>query len=112
MQGLIPSALPDSYKLDPFMAAVVDHDTEILLTAGENGAFHGFKGNICHADAVECEVVDTTAAGDTFIGYYLACRHKGLSVDIAMYTACMASSLALSRGGAMKSIPFWMEIVL
>lgn len=87
-------------------------DTEILLTAGENGAFYGFKGNICHADAVECEVADTTAAGDTFIGYYLACRHKGLSVDIAMNTACMASSLTVSREGAMKSIPFWSEVVL
>ena len=87
-------------------------DTEILLTAGENGAFYGFKGNICHADAVECEVADTTAAGDTFIGYYLACRHKGLSVDIAMNTACMASSLTVSREGAMKSIPFRSEVVL
>jgi ribokinase len=50
-------------------------------------------------------VVDTTAAGDTFTGYFLACVTEGLDVKRALELASKASSLAVSAAGASDSIP-------
>ena len=50
-------------------------------------------------------VTDTTAAGDTFTGYYLASIIQGLSVEKALNMAAKASAIAVSRKGAAPSIP-------
>jgi ribokinase len=85
--------------------------SEIILTAGKDGAYYGSgliraKGNI-----LELPVVDTTGAGDTFTGYYLAARARDYSVAGALNIACKAASLTVSRAGAMEAIPFWNEVV-
>ena len=49
--------------------------------------------------------MDTTAAGDTFTGYYLAGRLEGKPVKEALDTAAKASAIAVSRKGAAPSIP-------
>ena len=83
---------------------------EIILTAGRDGAYYGSgsireKGNI-----IELPVVDTTGAGDTFTGYYIAAREKQYSVPDALNLACKAACIAVSRKGAMQSIPFGNEV--
>lgn len=49
--------------------------------------------------------VDTTAAGDTFTGYFIAAMIEGRSVSDALRMAAKASSIAVSRPGATPSIP-------
>jgi ribokinase len=49
--------------------------------------------------------VDTTAAGDTFIGYYLAAWARGLAVKPALDLATCAAGLCVTRPGALDSIP-------
>ncbi|GHV62065.1 ribokinase [Spirochaetia bacterium] len=83
---------------------------EIILTAGKDGAFYGFnavreKGNI-----IDLPVADTTAAGDTFTGYFIAARARDLPIQEALTIACKAASIAVSRKGAMASIPFAEEV--
>ena len=84
--------------------------SEIVLTAGSQGAFYGYRDIREKGDIVECEVVDTTGAGDTFIGYFLAAREKGLSVKASLQAACKASSIAISRPGAMAAVPVKEEV--
>jgi ribokinase len=89
---------------------------EIILTAGRAGAFYG-RGTSAgkeraKGDIVDLPVADTTGAGDTFTGYFIAARARGLSVPEALQTACRASSIAVSRKGAMASIPFAAEVFL
>ncbi len=67
----------------------------------------GYKAK---ADIIETPIVDTTAAGDTFIGYFLSSRQKGYSIEQSLVFSCKASSIAVSRPGAMKSIPFENEV--
>ncbi len=85
-------------------------ESEILLTIGKHGVLYGkgsfrSKGNI-----VDLPVADTTAAGDTFIGYYIAAVERGYQTQQALNLACKASSLAVSRFGAMESIPLAYEV--
>ncbi len=84
--------------------------TEILLTIGKFGAYYGYKDIVEHSAAFDADVVDTTCAGDTFMGYYLASRCSGKKVRTSLETACKASSITVSRQGAMDSIPFCEEV--
>lgn len=83
--------------------------SEILLTIGKYGVLYGYGDVREKGDIVNLPVADTTAAGDTFIGYYIAARDRGYPVKQSLDLACKASSLAVSRFGAMESIPFARE---
>jgi ribokinase len=82
----------------------------ILLTAGKAGAYFGKDSQREFVPIVDAPVVDTTAAGDTFFGYFLAGRLKGSSVRKAMEDATRASAITVSRPGAMDSIPYAQEL--
>ncbi|MFC2821479.1 MAG: ribokinase [Spirochaetales bacterium] len=84
--------------------------TEIVLTAGKFGSYYGFKDIVAYVPAFETKAVDTTCAGDTFLGYFIACRAEGKSVRQSLETAAKASSITVSRAGAMDSIPFVSEL--
>jgi ribokinase len=83
---------------------------EIILTAGREGAYYGFQGIREKGDIVDLPVADTTGAGDTFTGYFLAARAKNFSVGECLGFACKAASIAVSRMGAMEAIPFAGEV--
>jgi ribokinase len=84
--------------------------SQVLLTVGKDGSLYGFGAVRQSQPIIETEVVDTTAAGDTFIGYYLASIARGYAPDEAMYWATKASSITVSRSGAMSSIPIEGEV--
>lgn len=86
--------------------------TEIVLTAGKDGAYYGCEGMREKAGIVDVPVVDTTGAGDTFTGYFTAARCRGCSPAESLYIACRASSIAVSRRGAMAAIPLAREVFL
>jgi ribokinase len=84
--------------------------TELILTAGREGAYYAYQDLRAKGDVADLPVVDTTGAGDTFTGFFLAARQRGCNVAEALRLACKASSLAVSREGAMVSIPFADEV--
>jgi ribokinase len=55
--------------------------------------------------------VDTTAAGDTFIGYYLAFRLEGKPIESALQIATRAAGICVTRPGAMDAIPNRAEVL-
>jgi ribokinase len=84
--------------------------TDVILTLGALGAvYDGSEGRV-HVPACAVDVVDTTAAGDTFIGYYLASRLAGASVRESLQTACVAAAICVSRAGAIAAIPVRSEV--
>ncbi|MDC7234631.1 MAG: ribokinase [Spirochaetales bacterium] len=83
---------------------------KILLTAGKDGAYYGFGQERLFVPIADAPVVDTTAAGDTFFGYFLASCIEGRSVKDAMERATRASAITVSRPGAGESIPFAREL--
>ena len=77
----------------------------VLLTLGENGSIYiDSIGNI-KVDAFNTNVVDTTAAGDTYIGAFAAQLIEGISIEKAMIYASAAASLSIKKQGAQISIP-------
>jgi ribokinase len=78
---------------------------EILLTLGKQGSYYARNDYREYSPGVDTEVVDTTGAGDTYIGYFLASRMGGLSVKASMDRASYASSITISKRGALDSIP-------
>lgn len=85
-------------------------DTDIVMTVGEAGAYYGKNKMREHVPITKTKAVDTTAAGDTFLGYYLASRIAGYQVKESMERASKAASITVSRHGAMDSIPMAHEI--
>ena len=77
----------------------------LLVTLGKDGCVYT-DGKTRHAcPAFRVEAVDTTAAGDTFAGYFVAMLAAGKTVAEAMRIGCAASALAVSAMGAAPSIP-------
>ena len=86
-------------------------DAMIVLTAGKNGAYClDSKRDVSFAPIVDYPVVDTTGAGDTFCGYFLAARALGREAFDALGIASKASGIAVSRSGAMQSMPYAYEV--
>ena len=63
------------------------------------------KDKTINVPAFEVEAVDTTAAGDTFIGYFLSAYSTHTDSKTALTRACAASALAVMQVGAAQSIP-------
>ncbi len=85
-------------------------DTKIVLTLGERGVVYSYKNERYSCGIFNIDVVDTTAAGDTFTGYFVSSVIKGYSVDKALETASCASAIAVSKKGAAQSIPFFDDV--
>ena len=85
--------------------------SEIVLTAGRRGSYCLCDGNMRYHDIIDySDTVDTTAAGDTFLGYYLCSRMNGISPEGALHAATKASAITVTRQGAMESIPYAWEL--
>ena len=77
----------------------------IMLTLGKDGAVYQDKAQKAFQPIFPVEVVDTTAAGDTFTGYFLAGMAEGLPMEEILRRSAKASSIAVGRAGAVPSIP-------
>lgn len=83
---------------------------QIVITLGDSGAFGRDGDEEFFVPARKVKALDTTAAGDTFIGAMIAGRAQGMSFKESMEFATKASSLTVSRLGAMQSIPSKTEV--
>jgi ribokinase len=79
---------------------------DIVLTLGAAGArYSGADGSSLYVPAARVRPVDTTAAGDTFTGYFLAAVLRGESPAAALAEATRAAGICVTRKGAASSIP-------
>jgi ribokinase len=87
-------------------------ETSIVLTLGQAGSecWHGGHKYACPAHPVT--PVDTTAAGDTYTGYFIAGIIDGADIPAAMELATEAAAVTVTRSGAAESIPTKSELVL
>lgn len=85
-------------------------DAAIVLTVGSQGSLYRFRGESSRHGIYDVPVVDTTAAGDTFCGYFLSAVSKNMTPAEGLHIASLASSLAVSKKGAANSIPTWDEV--
>ncbi len=84
---------------------------KIVLTLGKDGAVYADKDQKHFQPIFPVKAVDTTAAGDTFTGYFLAGLCEGMSIPEVLKMSAKASSIAVSREGAVPSIPLRAEVL-
>lgn len=80
-------------------------NASVVMTVGADGVLYDGEEGRFQLPAFKVKAVDTTAAGDTFCGYFLAAVSAGKSVQTALQEASAASALAVSRTGAAPSVP-------
>lgn len=84
---------------------------KIVLTLGKDGAIYA-EGEMRYKQPIfKVEAVDTTAAGDTFTGYFLAGLIEGMQIPDTLKMSAKASSIAVTREGAVPSIPYRNEVM-
>jgi ribokinase len=83
----------------------------VVLTLGAEGSVYADADQRIHQAAIWTEAVDTTAAGDTFTGYFVHEMLKGEAIQSSLKTASYASSIAVSRHGASRSVPQMEEVL-
>ena len=81
------------------------NNTEIILTLGEKGSLYSFKDELLKIKAHKVDTIDTTGAGDTFIGYYVAGIASEISKKNNLNRASEAAAIATTKLGGAESIP-------
>ena len=82
----------------------------LVLTLGGSGVHYADAQNRYFVPAEKVEPVDTTGAGDTFIGYFIAEIVRGSTVEESLIAANKAAALCVTRPGAADSIPHRHEL--
>lgn len=83
---------------------------KIVLTLGSEGAVYQDENKAYRQGIYKVKAIDTTAAGDTFTGYFIASILENMPVEEGLKLAAKASAIAVSRQGATASIPVREEV--
>lgn len=86
-------------------------NAKVVLTLGSDGSVYQDDTEIYRQGIYKVKAVDTTAAGDTFTGYFISSIIDGLPVQEGLKLAARASAIAVSRPGATASIPLRSEVI-
>jgi len=80
---------------------------QVILTLGNRGVYYNDPNStlVHHQPAKEVNVVDPTAAGDSFLGAYVARRSLSYTVHTSVSYGVLAGALAVTKSGAQPSIP-------
>lgn len=97
----------DSEDVDALAAALEEKfpNATIVLTIGSAGSIFADGNKTFRQPSFRVKAVDTTAAGDTFSGFFIAGLLSGLSEEASMERASKAAAIAVTRPGAAPSIP-------
>ena len=78
---------------------------DVVRTLGEKGADVATAAGVQHVPAQRIRPVDTTAAGDCFVGVLAAALDRGTSLSAALTRASAAAALCCTRAGSQSSLP-------
>jgi ribokinase len=85
----------------------------VIITLGKQGLVYTTEQDEpIHVPAIDVQATDTTAAGDTFVGYFASALAEGQTLPEALALANTAAAFSVTRAGAMPSIPHRQEITL
>jgi len=99
--------LPPGTEVDAVVVALRERfpDTLVALTLGAAGVKLLHLGEVVPITSPNVNAVDTTGAGDTFVGYFMAGLVSGATPVDAATMACAAAALSVTVAGATPSIP-------
>ena len=94
------------------LATLLERVPEVVITLGARGALYGNRdGEVIEASAFPVHAVDTTAAGDTFVGVLAVATGEERGIAEALRWAAAASALSVQHSGAASSMPTRQQIL-
>ncbi|CQR48150.1 Ribokinase [Paraliobacillus sp. PM-2] len=108
LTGIYPTTEPESKEVIAYF--LNKGVSSVIITLGSAGSIYGDQKESMAVSGFKAEVVDTTAAGDTYIGALLYSLSKGEKMDKSMLYASKAAALTVTKNGAQEAIPFKNEI--
>jgi ribokinase len=82
-----------------------------VVTLGSEGATFSTGDTLVQVAAPVVEPVDTTGAGDCFVGWFSTGLGEGLEIEEAVKRACQAAALKVTKPGAQDGMPYRAEVV-
>lgn len=87
----------------------------LIVTLGAAGVLYSDQGKFSYAyipseDVDSDDIVDTTGAGDTFLGALVTCVYRNESLESAIKFATRASAETIKKRGAAESMPYWKDV--
>jgi ribokinase len=111
LAGLPEASLDNDTAIDAAVAKLrANGSANVLVTLGAKGVYAALSSGSEHFAAQPVKAVDTTAAGDTFIGGFVAALAEGRSEADAIAFGQRAAALSVARIGAQTSIPYRHEL--
>lgn len=110
VEGAALSGEEDANQILKVLHERFPHMSIVLTLGGEGACFMSPDGNRLFSKTFPTTVVDTTAAGDTFTGYFLTEYCRTGDAEKSLRFASAASSITVSRNGAAQSIPTHAEV--
>lgn len=109
---ILGRAVQDGYDGEALASALLARfpDAAVVLTLGGDGSVYMNREKTIRQPVYKVKAVDTTAAGDTFTGFFIGGIMNGLTVNEAMDQASRAAAIAVTRQGAAPSIPLLEEV--
>lgn len=86
-------------------------ELKVMLTLGKKGCIYADESAQIPHKAFAVQAVDTTAAGDTFTGYFAAGLANQLPMEKILQMASAASAISVTRNGAAPSVPYMAEVL-
>ncbi|ARA81574.1 ribokinase [Pseudomonas amygdali pv. tabaci str. ATCC 11528] len=123
--GLIDYLIPNESEAQTLTGVTVDSSAaaeeaaatmlaagarNVIITLGERGTLFASAAGVEHIPARRVQAVDTTAAGDTFVGGFAAALAAGQSESQAIRFGQAAAAISVTRAGAQPSIPTFEEV--
>ncbi len=97
-------------EVDPVAFVRLKGITDMIITMGAQGLRHVTAQGTRFYPSVPVEAVDTTGAGDCFLGALVAMRAEGRPMDESINIAMKAAAIAVTRPGAQRSMPYRDEV--
>lgn len=82
----------------------------VIVTLGDKGCLFVDSKSVIHYPAQAVDAVDSTAAGDSFVGSFCASYEREKSIEAAIRLGQKAAALSVTRKGAQTSIPTLKEV--
>lgn len=101
----------DSYIIDEMLDLMIEKGpTSVILTLGVDGSYYKYKKQTIYTPSYPVNVVDTTGAGDAFIGCFVANDLLGDDIELALKKASVCGAITVQSLGVHNAIPFKEDI--
>lgn len=108
LTGIYPNNKSECDEVVAFFTKKGVHS--IIITLGAYGSFYSNGEMKLFVPSYKVQAIDSTAAGDTYIGTLLYCLSISKEIEESMYYASKAAALTVTKLGAQQSIPYKQDI--